>query len=318
MKDKIGGIHHVTAIAGDPQRNVDFYVDVLGLRLVKQTVNFDDTGTYHLYYGDKVGRPGTILTFFPWPGARRGRLGTGQIAAVAFSIPDGAIGYWRQRLEEHGLAVEGPQQRFDEEFLTFSDPDGMQLELVAEVDGEEGQPWNGPVPVEYAIRAFYGVTLWERDHEQSAELLTKTLGFDGGEAQGDRHRFETTSGSPVARVDLVHLPTEEYGWGGAGGVHHIAWRTPDDERQLAWQRTVAEAGLHVTPVMDRQYFRSIYFREPGGVLFEIATDPPGFLRDEPLDKLGTQLKLPPWLERQRAQIERRLPTLELPLNGSRG
>jgi glyoxalase family protein len=319
MKDKITGIHHVTAIAGDPQRNVDFYVDVLGLRLVKQTVNFDDPGTYHLYYGDKVGQPGTILTFFPWPGARRGRLGTGQIAAVAFSIPDGALGYWQQRLGEHGLAVDGPQRRFDEEFLTFSDPDGMQLELVAEASGENGEPWDdGPVPADYSIRAFHGVTLWEKAYERSAKLLTETLGLEAGDEQGGRYRFRTNSGNPVARVDLVHLPGEEYGWGGAGGVHHIAWRTPDDERQLAWQQTVTEAGLRVTPVMDRQYFRSIYFREPGGVLFEIATDPPGFLRDEPLESLGTELKLPPWLERQRAQIEGHLPRLELRHNGTHG
>lgn len=319
MENKIPGIHHVTAIAGDPQRNVDFYSSVLGLRLVKLTVNFDDPGTYHLYYGDDAGQPGTILTFFPWPGARRGRLGTGQIAAIGFSIPAGALGYWQGRLEQHGLSVEGPRQRFDEEFLTFADPDGMQLELVTEPDGGKGDPWKaGPVPAEHAIRGFSGVTLWEKDYQRTADLLAETLGFDGGEDQAGRYRFETASDRPAARVDVLHLPNEEYGWGGAGSVHHIAWRTPDDEGQLTWQRTVAEAGLNVTPVMDRQYFRSIYFREPGGVLFEIATDPPGFLRDEPLEKLGTALKLPPWLERQRSQIEESLPKLELPRNGSHG
>jgi glyoxalase family protein len=320
MEDKISGIHHVTAIAGEPQRNVDFYVGVLGLRLVKQTVNFDDPGTYHLYYGDNTGQPGTILTFFPWSGASRGRLGTGQIAAIAFSIPEGALGYWQQRLAQYGLTVDGPQRRFGEEYLAFADPDGMQLELVAGPAAGNGDPWEaGPVAAEHAIRGFYGVTLWEKELGRTGDLLTETLGFRGGEEDGaGRYRFETNSGSPAARLDLVHLPNEDYGWGGAGSVHHIAWRTPDDERQRTWQRAVAEAGLHVTPVMDRQYFRSIYFREPGGVLFEIATDPPGFLRDETAENLGSELRLPPWLERQRARIEGSLPRLEVPLNGTRG
>jgi glyoxalase family protein len=319
MEDKIGGIHHVTAIAGDPQRNVDFYVNVLGLQLVKLTVNFDDPGTYHLYYGDNTGQPGTILTFFPWPGARQGRQGPGQIATVAFSIPEGAVGYWQERLKQHGLDVDGPERRFDEEFLSFTDPDGMRLELVTESAATTGDPWeDSPVLAEHAIRGFSGVTLWEKEYERTAELLVETLGFGGGDDQAGRYRFQTNSSRPTTRVDVLHLPKEEYGWGGAGSVHHIAWRTADDDRQLAWQRTVAEAGLHVTPVMDRQYFRSIYFREPGGVLFEIATDPPGFLCDESPETLGTQLRLPPWLERQRAQIEASLPKLELPRSGSHG
>lgn len=319
MREQIPGIHHVTAIAGDPQRNIDFYGNTLGLRLVKLTVNFDDPGTYHLYYGDRVGQPGTILTFFPWPGARRGRPGVGQIAVISFRVPERSVGFWQERLRQHNVNVEKPRKRLGEEFLSFSDPDGMRLELVPDAAVETDDPWEGSsVPAGHAIRGLVGVTLWEKDYEHTATLLGETLGFRCAGEEDRRYRFETITGAPVARVDLLHLPDEDYGWGGAGSVHHIAWRTPDDERQLAWQREVAGLGLNVTPVMDRQYFRSIYFREPGGVLFEIATDPPGFLCDEPLEELGTQLKLPPWLERQRPQIEGTLPRLDLPRNGSHG
>jgi len=309
---KIPGIHHVTAIAGDPQRNVDFYTGLLGLRLVKLTVNFDDPGTYHLYYGDEAGRPGTILTFFPWPGARRGRRGNGQVATVSFSIPQGAMGYWQAQLKRHGVATGQPKSRFDEEALAFSDPDGLLLELVAHPAAESHAPWQeGPLPAARAIRGLHSVTLWS-SHERTAALLAETLGFRPLPDAAGRSRFAATPDGPGALVDVIHRPDGEPGSGGAGTVHHVAWRTPDGAQQLAWRQTIGEQGLHVTPVMDRRYFHSIYFREPGGVLFEIATDPPGFTLDEPQAQLGTQLKLPPWLESRRAGIEQRLPPLDLP------
>jgi glyoxalase family protein len=317
MREQIAGIHHITAIASDPQRNVDFYTNLLGLRLVKLTVNFDDPSTYHLYYGDEQGQPGTILTFFPWPGARRGRQGTGQVAVTSFSVPEGALDYWEERLRQHDITVGQRQRRFGEESLAFLDPDWMRLELVAHPEADLLSPWEGgPVPAAYAIRGFHGVTLWARDPEPTLALLTETLRFRVGQGAGPRIRLHAVSNGPGAVVDILHLPEEAPGHRGAGTVHHVAWRTPDDEQQLAWQQEIARQGLRVTPVMDRQYFRSIYFREPGGVLFEIATDPPGFLRDESLEKLGTHLKLPPWLEPQRDQVQASLPALALPGNGS--
>ena len=318
MGKEIPGIHHVTAIASDPQRNVDFYAGVLGLRLVKLTVNFDDPTTYHLYYGDEAGQPGTILTFFPWPGARRGRRGTGQVAVTSFSVPEGSLPYWEERLRHHGIAVDHRQKRFDEEALTFFDPDELQLELVAHADAGALAPWQaGPVLPKYAVRGLYGVTLWEKDPEPTAKLLTGTLGLRLQGESGPRYRFRAASPGPGATLDLLQVPEGERGWDGAGIVHHVAWRTPDDNQQQAWRQELAGLGLRVTPVMDRQYFRSIYFREPGGVLFEIATDPPGFARDEPLEALGTRLRLPPWLEGRRKELEAALPQLVLPGNGSR-
>jgi glyoxalase family protein len=313
MSREIAGIHHVTAIASDPQRNLDFYSDVLGLRLVKLTVNFDDPGTYHFYYGDEEGQPGTILTFFPWPGARRGGRGNGQVAVTSFSIPETALGYWDERLKRYGISVGEPSRRFDEEALVFLDPDGMQLELVARSATAGENSWEGStVPAEYAVRGFYGVTMWEQNVERTSELLTETLGFHFQREGGQRYRFQAASEGPGALVDVIHRPHGEPGWGGAGTVHHIAWRTPNDEEQAAWQEGLTGLGYRVSPVMDRQYFHSIYFREPGGVLFEIATDPPGFSFDEPREELGRSLKLPPWLEPQRSQVEEILPKLRLP------
>lgn len=313
MDVSIPGIHHITAIASDPQRNVDFYTDVLGLRLVKLTVNFDDPTTYHLYYGDDAGTPGTILTFFPWPGARRGRRGNGQVAVTSFSIPEGSIGYWQDRLKRYGVAGSDIQSRFDETVLTVEDPDGMWLELVAHAGTSANAGWTGgTVPMEYAIRGFYGATVWVHDVQPTAELVGERFGFQHVDDAGTRHRFMAPGDTVGGVLDIVHRPNGDAGRGGAGTVHHIAWRTADDEEQLAWRAALTEAGLQVTPVRDRQYFRSIYFREPGGVLFEIATDLPGFTLDESVEELGTHLKLPPWLEAQREQISRRLPALRIP------
>lgn len=316
MNKQIPGIHHVTALASDPQRNVDFYTNTLGLRLVKLTVNFDDPTTYHLYFGDERGSPGTLLTFFPWPGAARGRRGTGQVAATTFTVPEGALDYWEDRLRQRGSALLKRQQRFDEEVVAFLDPDWMQLELVARPGADAIAPWEGGgIPLEYAIRGFSGVTMWEKDPAPSLDLLTGTMGFKLLREEGPRIRLQAASNGTGALVDILHLPDQERGWNGAGTVHHVAWRTPGDAEQLAWRQDVATLGLRVTPVIDRQYFRSIYFREPGGVLFEIATDPPGMDWDEPVEALGTSLRLPSWLEPQRAHVEATLPALVLPGNG---
>jgi glyoxalase family protein len=318
MSPSTAGIHHVTAIAGEPQRNLDFYEGVLGLRLVKRTVNFDDPGTYHLYYGDGVGYPGTIMTFFPWPGAPKGRRGTGQVAATAFSVPRGAVGYWVHRLVEHGVAFEGPTHRFEETIISFEDPDGLWLELVAgEATGDEDLPYweGGPVPGENAVRGFFGVTLWEEGHDRTTGLLTDGLGLRPVRDDGKRFRFAAEGGGPGSVVDVVCQPE---GWRGAvavGTVHHVAFRAAGEEEQLEWRREIAGRGLDVTPVLDRNYFRSIYFREPGGVLFEIATDSPGFAVDEDPEHLGEELKLPPSLERRRRQLEEVLPPLRLSRSG---
>jgi glyoxalase family protein len=314
MSKTIPGIHHVTAIAGDPQKNVDFYVGVLGLRLVKRTVNFDDPGTYHLYYGDTVGHPGTILTFFPWPGAHKGRRGTGQVTVVSFAIPERALDYWLKRLKEHGVTVERPGMRFDETVLRFFDPDGLQLELVAQVNVETYEPWNAaPVPTDYAIRGFHSVSLTEEGYERTAALLTDTMGFRLIREEGNRFRYQTSTGGIGTLVDVVCEPDAAPGLVAVGTVHHVAWRTPDDAAQRLWHDEMAHLGLNVTPIIDRQYFHSIYFREPGGILFEIATDPPGFTIDEPIDQLGMHLKLPPWLEPQRSKLEQWLPPISVPV-----
>jgi glyoxalase family protein len=313
MSKRIPGIHHVTAIASDPQRNVNFYANTLGLRLVKLTVNFDDPTTYHLYFGDERGSPGTLLTFFPWPGAARGQVGTGQVAATTFVAPEGSLDYWEERLRQHGAAVFERKQRFDEEVLPFLDPDWMRLELVARPGADTTAPWEkGGISLDYAIRGFDGVTMWEKDPVSSLDLLTGTMGFKLLGEEGPRTRLQAASDGTGALVDLLHLPDYERGRQGAGTVHHVAWRTPDEAQQLAWRKDVAAQGLNVTPVVDRQYFRSIYFREPGGVLFEIATDPPGMDWDEPVEALGTGLRLPTWLESRRSDVEAALPALVLP------
>lgn len=309
MNDKISGLHHVTAIAGDTQENLDFYTEVLGLRLVKKTVNFDDKFTYHLYYGDKLGHPGTILTFFPFRNARWGRVGRGQTAATSFVVPADSLEYWGERLESRGVDVEAPQQRFDGTVVAFEDHEGQPLELVtAESDVTPFE--EGPVPQKHAIRGFYGVTLDSLDAEGTTGVL-ELMGFEKVAEERGRTRFRGAE-KRAATVDVLDHPDAMVGQQGAGTVHHIAFRTPDNDTQARWRERIIEAGLHVTPRKDRQYFQSIYFREPGGVLFEIATEEPGFTVDEPVDKLGAELKLPPWLEEDRDLIEEHLPPMHTP------
>ncbi len=307
------GIHHITAIAGDPQRSLDFYAGTLGMRLVKLTVNFDDPGSYHLYFGDELGLPGSILTFFPWPGGRPGRQGTGQIGTVSLAIPSGSLGYWVERLLTHGVAYEGPTPRFDEQVLAFKDPDGMLLELVATPRVNGVEPWReGPVPAEHAVRGIHGATIWEDGDTGSADFLTGTLGLRLAGEDGARLRFESPSTGAGSVVDLRRVPGFWRGAGGVGTVHHVAFRAASAEAQLAKRNEIERLGIEITPVVDRQYFQSVYFREPGGVLFEIATDPPGMTLDESPAELGSRLRLPPWYESKREQIERSLPPLRLP------
>jgi glyoxalase family protein len=312
MSAVTSGIHHVTAISGEPQRNVDFYVGLLGLRLVKKTVNFDDPGTYHLYYGDGGGSPGSIMTFFPWAGAPNGRIGAGQLTVTSFSFPASSLGYWTERLVEGGVRFEKPEDRFGETVLRFPDPDGLRLELVAATDDAREGWVGGTVPAEHAVRGFHHVTLLSSDPAGTAERMTGTLGFrQTGEAEG-RTRFEAGEGGPGNTVDVANGSGFPRGTMGVGTVHHVAFRVPDEEAQLELRERVAALGYNVTPVLDRNYFRSIYFREPGGVLFEIATDPPGFAADEDREHLGESLKLPPWLEPRREELEGVLPSLRVP------
>lgn len=315
MEDQVSaqatGIHHVTAIAGAPQRNLDFYTGLLGLRMVKKTVNFDAPETYHLYYGDEVGGPGTILTFFPWADAPAGTQGSGQLTATSFSVPPGSLGYWTERLVEAGVRFENPRKRLGETVLPFTDPDGMRLELVAAEDGRDHPP-GGSVPAKHAVRGFHHVTLSERNPERTASLLTKTLGFRRVAEEDGRLRFEAGEGGPGNIVDVADGSEDRRGRMGVGTVHHVAFRAPDEETQTGLREEVAALGYDITPVLDRQYFKSVYFREPGGVLFEIATDPPGFAIDEAPEELGTSLKLPPWLEQYREEIEGALPQLQSP------
>jgi glyoxalase family protein len=343
LEQGVLGIHHITAIARNPQRNVDFYSGLLGLRLVKLTVNFDDPTTYHLYYGNSLGHPGTILTFFPWSEAPIGYRGTGQVTAISFLIPGGSMTYWIDRLKSNGISFVGPSERFGDEFVSFHDPDGLMLELISpsSIDSQnqlrlqltDNNIWKeSPISKEHAIKGFHSATLSEEGYERTASLLTDTLGFKliAKDNKEDRFRFgiikksnsnqdvdasttqsSSSSSSIGSFVDIVCQPEISRGYVGIGTVHHIAWRAANDKHQLDLRKKIVkEAKLNPTPVIDRTYFHSVYFREPGGILFEIATDPPGFAIDERPEDLGKQLKLPQWLEPVRAKLEQQLPPIK--------
>jgi len=304
----VKGIHHITAIAADPQRNLDFYTEVMGMRLVKLTVNFDDPGTYHFYFGNETGTPGSILTFFPWPGAENGAIGASQVVAIAFAVSIGSLAFWNARLRAHGVDVSPEVQRFGEQVLRFQDPDGLWLELVETEQRDPGiaRP-RGPVPAPSALSGFHSATLSELNHDHTASLVSH-MGFAEAGRESNRFRYRA-SGPAAAILDVLEEPKARFGRLGAGTVHHIAFRAATDEQQVVWRRDLLDLGYHVTPVIDRMYFHSIYFREPGGVLFEIATDPPGFAIDESPEHLGERLTLPAWLESDRRDVERRLPVL---------
>ncbi len=308
----IVGLHHVTAIASDPQANLDFYTQVLGLRFVKRTVNFDDPGTYHFYFGDDLGSPGTILTFFPWPRVGRGTAGAGEVTHTAFSIPADSLSFWEDRLVQKHIQFTRSPRRFNEEVLTFSDTSGMQIELVAHAEASAAHPPRfSDVPAVHAIRGFHGVTMLQLDATETAATLA-VMGFQQIAAEGNRLRFASPA-DPSAlgkAIDILVDPTANFGRSGAGSVHHIAFRAANDESQQEWRTTITEH-LPATEVLDREYFHSIYFREPGGVLFELATDNPGFAIDEPLESLGERLCLPPWFEARRTGLEAALPRITL-------
>ncbi|MDM5328967.1 ring-cleaving dioxygenase [Neobacillus sp. CF12] len=303
MSKRTMGIHHITAIVGHPQENVDFYAGVLGLRLVKQTVNFDDPGTYHLYFGDEGGKPGTIITFFPWAGARQGTIGDGQVGVTSYVVPKGALEFWENRLKKFNVPFT-KMERFGEQYLEFDDPHGLHLEIVEREEGEVNH-WNfSGVTPEVAIKGFGGATLLSTQPHKTADLLEKVMGLEFVGKEGDFARYR--SSADIGNVIDLKLTSIGRGQMGVGTVHHIAWRASDDQDQLEWQKYVAGNGYGVTPVQDRNYFNAIYFREHGEILFEIATDPPGFAHDESQETMGEKLMLPAQYEPHREQIERGL------------
>ena len=318
--NQVLGIHHVTAIASDPQRNLDFYAGLLGLRLVKRTVNFDDPQTYHFYFGDEVGTPGSIMTFFPWPGARRGRQGSGQVAVTSFAVLPSAIGFWVERLLRYNVQYKGPTRRGSgadaEQVIAFTDHDGLMLELVGHPGAESRPAWaDAPaIPKEHAIHGFHGVTLWAERAEATEGVLVNTLGFRALREEGTTKRYTIGDGGPGMLVDVREIGGFGVGASGAGTVHHVAFAVADDESELVVRARVEQAHLHPTPVIDRNYFHSVYFREPGGVLFELATNPPGFATDEPVERLGESLMLPSQYEPHRAEIEAVLPRIHVPVS----
>jgi glyoxalase family protein len=315
--DPIKGLHHVTAVTRDAQMNVDFYRNVLGQRLVKKTVNFDVPDTYHFYFADETGTPGTVLTFFAWQNVKRGVRGNGETAAAAYNIPSGSIGFWQDYLSGKGMTTHPLEQRFGMEVLSFDDPDGMRIELVESDASPTVRYWEmGPIPQAHALNGFHSVTLWLAEIEPTADLLVSQMGYSFVGQEGNRHRFMGGINSLANTLDILHRPiqpeeTPDEAVFGGGSIHHIAFRVPSDEMQLEYQSALRAAGYGVTPVRDRSYFHSIYYREPGGVLFEIATEGPGFAIDEPVDTLGESLRLPEWFEPNRSIIESELPPINV-------
>jgi glyoxalase family protein len=312
----VHGLHHVTVIAGDPQENVDFYTRVLGMRLVKKSVNQDAPDTYHLFYADGVGSPGTDLTFFPWPGLPKARPRAGQIVEVPFAVPPGSLVYWRERLAENGVTTSAVETRFGERTLPFEDPHGLRLALVETDDERAFEPWtHSPVPAEHQVRGMHAVRMWQHELGPTEALLTEVMGFENVGEDDGWHRYGVEGGGSgtLAEVKVVDQhPRTSNRVGGTGAVHHVAWRMRDSDEELALRDAIAQVGLQPSHQIDRHWFKSVYFREPGGVLFELATDGPGFTVDEDPADLGTSLVLPPSMEDQRAEIEANLPPLDLP------
>jgi len=310
MENTINGIHHITAIAGNAKKNYDFYTRILGLRLVKKTVNFDDPQTYHLYYGDKVGTPGTILTFFPWEGITAGRRGARQATEIGYSVPEGSLDFWLKRLEANNVLYNKPAEKFGEQYLTLLDPDGLKLELIVPKTADSRLPWEtAEVKAENATRGFHNITITTNKMDATAKILTDVFGYKLLEQHVNRFRFVTDAVDNAAIVDLVEVAGEVAGHVAGGSVHHVAFRVKNEEILMQYREKIAALGLHITDKIDRNYFYSLYFREPGGVLFELATDNPGFSVDEPVDQLGSGLKLPAQYENIREDLEKSLPSL---------
>ncbi|MGV3465898.1 MAG: ring-cleaving dioxygenase [Heyndrickxia sp.] len=308
MSKQTMGIHHITAIVGHPQENVDFYAGVLGLRLVKKTVNFDDPGTYHLYFGNEGGKPGTIITFFPWVNARQGKIGGGQVGVISFLIPKGSLGFWESRLTKFNISYD-KTERFGETYLEFDDPHGLHLEIVEREEGENNPWYFGEITPDVAIKGFGGATLLSVQPDKTAQLLEVDMGLTQVGQENDILRFR--SKSDIGNIIDLKLTPLGRGEMGVGTVHHIAWRAKDNEDQLEWQKYIHDKGYGVTPVRDRNYFNAIYFREHGEILFEIATDPPGFAHDELHETMGEKLMLPPQYEMYRSRLEDTLIPIEI-------
>ena len=308
MENKILGLHHITAIAGDAKRNFNFYSNILGLRFIKKTVNFDDPGTYHFYFGDEVGSAGTILTFFPWgEGIQQGRKGSGMATEIGYSVPKGSLDFWQKRFEQYNVIYNKPAEKFGEKYLTFLDPDGLKLELIESKTGDDRKPWEtDEVKADVATRGFHNITLTLNSIKATAAILTDIFGYKLIEQDVNRYRYATDAVENAAIVDLVELAEEKRGHVANGSVHHVAFRVQNDEILMHFREKIEEYGLSITPQIDRNYFHSLYFREPGGVLFEIATENPGFTVDESLEELGKNLKLPEQYESDRAAIEAHL------------
>ena len=311
MENKILGLHHITAIAGNARQNHEFYTKVLGLRMVKKTVNFDDPTTYHFYFGDEAGTPGTILTFFPWEGIGQGTNGTGMATGIGYSVPRESLSFWADRFKQYNVKAENFEERFGETILPFQDRDGLKLDLIAAANPDNRKPWETPeVSAQVATKGFHSITLTLRNIKPTATILTDIFGYNLLKQEGNRYRFITNAVDNAAVVDLVEAPDVARGKGTAGTNHHVAFRVQNDDVLMEYREKIARKGLSITPKIDRDYFFSLYFREPGGVLFELATDNPGFSKDEPLDQLGSSLKLPKQYEGSRAEIEKALPALD--------
>jgi len=308
--NNILGLHHITAIANNAKRNHDFYTKVLGLRMVKKTVNFDDPGTYHFYFGNENGTPGTILTFFPWEGIGQGRNGTGMATDIGYSVPAGSLDFWKDRFKEFNIRQQPVNERFGEQFLSFQDPDGLQIDLIVPEKEDKRKPWTTEeVKANAATKGFYNVTLTLKSIKGTAEILTDVFGYEQLKHEDNRYRFITDATEGAAVIDLLEVPGMPAGHNAAGTNHHIAFRVKNENTQMEFREKIAGRGLNPTPKIDRDYFYSVYFREPGGVLFELATENPGFTVDEPLTELGSHLKLPKQFEPARKQIEKVLPAI---------
>jgi glyoxalase family protein len=311
MENRILGLHHITAIADNAQRNYNFYTKVLGLRLVKKTVNFDDPGTYHFYFGDETGSPGTILTFFPWEGIGKGHTGSGMATDIGYSVPKDSLSFWTDRFKQFNVKQEEIKEKFGEQYLSFQDPDGLKLELIIPTiaDSRKARETTD-VKANVATKGFHNITLTVKNVTPTAAILTDIFGYKLLKQEGNRYRFITDAVENASIVDIIEAQNLAPGRSAAGANHHVAFRVKDDNILMEFREKIASKGLGITPKIDRDYFFSLYFREPGGVLFELATDNPGFTRDEPLNELGTSLKLPKQYENSRKQIEEMLPALQ--------
>ncbi len=312
MENRINGLHHITAIAGNAKRNYDFYTRVMGLKMIKKTVNFDDPNTYHFYYGNATGEPGTVLTFFPWgDGIPQGRRGTRQATEIGYAVPEESLEFWQKRFEQNNVTYNKVAEKFGEQYLTFIDPDGLKFELIVPKKADTRTPFEtDEVTAKHATLGFHSVTITTNKIDATAKVLTDIFGYRLLEQHVNRYRFVTDAVEQAAIVDLVEVPGEGVGHVSKGSVHHVAFRVSDDNILMEFRKKVMDAGLQITEKIDRNYFYSLYFREPGGVLFEIASDNPGFTVDESLEELGLNLKLPAQYEQYRAGIEKTLPKLD--------